>query len=116
MPIDIETFTQASNEELTEVTNAEKVVRFLAQNNDKAFTPAEIAAGTDVKRTSISTVLRRLKNRQLVQHKGDYWAIGEEERVRDAFQFHQTMEDLYERLGAEDIDEWREHAADDGHE
>ena len=116
MPIDIETFTQASNEELTEVTNAEKVVRFLAQNNDKAFTPAEIAAGTDVKRTSISTVLRRLKDRELVQHKGDYWAIGEEERVRDAFQFHQTMEDLDERFGAEDINEWREHAADNGHE
>lgn len=116
MPIDIETFTQASNEELTEVTNAEKVVQFLAQNNDKAFTPAEIVAGTDVKKTSISTVLRRLKDRELVQHKGDYWAIGDEERVRDAFQFHQTMKDIDERFGAEDIDEWREHAVNDKHE
>ncbi|RBI59756.1 TrmB family transcriptional regulator [halophilic archaeon] len=116
MPIDIETFTEANNEELTEVTNAEKVIRFLYQNNDKAFTPSEIAEGTGVKKTSISTVLRRLKDRELVQHKGDYWALGDEERVQDAFRFHQTMDDLDERFGAEDVDEWREHAVEDTHE
>ncbi|WP_458188881.1 MarR family transcriptional regulator [Haladaptatus sp. NG-WS-4] len=116
MPIDIKTFTEASNEELTEVTNAEKVIRFLYQNNDKAFTPSEIAEGTSVKKTSISTVLRRLKERELVQHKGDYWALGGEERVRDAFRFHQTMDDLDERFGAEDLDEWREHAAEEPQE
>lgn len=113
MPIDIETFDEASDEELTETTNAEKAVRFLVQNNDKAFTPAEIAKGAGVKKSSISTVLRRLEKRDLVQHKGDYWAIGDEERVRDAFRFHQTMEDLNERLGEEDMDDWREHAAGD---
>lgn len=116
MPIDIETFTEASDEELTEVTNAEKVVRFLYQNDDKAFTPSEIAEGAGVKKNSISTVLRRLRERDLVQHKGDYWAIGDEETVQDAFRFHRTMEDLDQRLGTEDIDEWREHAADDGNE
>lgn len=113
MPIDIETFTAASDEALTEVTNAEKVVRFLYRNNDKAFMPAEIAEGANVKRSSISTVLRRLNERSLVKHKGDYWAIGEEETIRDAFHLHQLMADLNERYGAEDIDEWREHAVTD---
>jgi transcription initiation factor IIE alpha subunit len=113
MPIDIETFSEASDKELTEATNGEKVVRFLSRNNDKAFTPSEIAEGTGIKKNSIGTVLRRLKNRELVQHKGDYWAIGDEQRVRDAYQFHQAMEDLDDRLGEEDLDEWREHAVDD---
>jgi Mn-dependent DtxR family transcriptional regulator len=103
MPIDIETFSEGSDEELTEVTNAEKVVRFLYRNNDKAFTPSEIAEGTGVKKNSISTVLRRLRQRDLVEHKGDYWAIGDEETVREAFQFHRIVEDLEDRFGAEDI-------------
>lgn len=116
MPIDIDTFTEASTEELSGITNAEKVIRFLYQNRDKAFTPSEIAEGTRVKKTSISTVLRRLEERESVQHKGDYWALGDEERVRDAYRFHQTMDDLDERFGAEDIDEWRQHAVEDANE
>ncbi|WP_211330679.1 MarR family transcriptional regulator [Halalkalicoccus subterraneus] len=116
MPIDIETFTDGSSEELTEVTNAEKVVRFLYRNNDKAFTPSEIAEGASIKKSSIGTVLRRLQDRELVQHKGDYWAIGDEQRVHEAFRFHRTITDLDERFGAEDLDEWREHAAEDSSE
>lgn len=116
MPIDIETFDEAGEDELTEPTNAEKVIRFLLRNNDKAFTPSEIADGAGVKKNSISTVLRRLRNRDLVRHKGDYWALGDEEQIRDAFTFHQIMEDLDERFGTEDVDEWRDHAAEDGEE
>ena len=116
MPIDIDTFTEASTEELSGITNAEKVTQFLYQNRDKAFTPSEIAEGTGVKKTSISTVLRRLEEREFVQHKGDYWALGDKERVQDAYRFHQAMDDLDERFGAEDIDEWREHAVEDAGE
>lgn len=116
MPIDIETFTEGSSEDLTEVTNAEKVVRFLYRNSDKAFTPSEIAEGASIKKSSIGTVLRRLQDRKLVQHKGDYWAIGDEQRVQDAFQFHRTISDLDERFGAEDTDEWREYAAEESPE
>jgi len=111
MPIDIETFSQSDEEELTAVTNAERVIRFLYRNDDKAFTPSEIADGTGVKKTSIGTVLRRLRERGLLEHKGDYWAIGDEQAVRDAFRFHRTMDALDERFGAEDLEEWRDHAA-----
>lgn len=116
MPIDIETFSEASDEELTEVTNAEKVVRFLVRNDDKAFTPSEIADGAGVKKNSISTVLCRLRERGLVKHKGDYWAIDDKERVKDAFQFHRTLDDLDDRFGAEDVNEWRDHAVADSDE
>lgn len=71
MPIDIETFTEASADDLIEVTNAEKVVRFLIRNYDKAFTPFEIPEGAGVKKNSIRTVLRRLEERDLMRHKGD---------------------------------------------
>lgn len=113
VPIDIDTFSEADGEELTEVTNAEKVVRFLFRNDDKAFTPSEISEGAGIKKNSIGTVLRRLRERDLVRHKGDYWAIGDEETVRDAFQFHRTVANLDDRLGQEDVDEWRAHAVDD---
>ena len=116
VPIDIDTFTEASTEELSGITNAEKVTQFLYQNRDKAFTPSEIAEGTGVKKTSISTVLRRLEEREFVQHKGDYWALDDKERVQDAYRFHQAMDDLDERFGAEDISEWREHAVEDAGE
>lgn len=113
VPIDIETFDRASEDELHEPTNGEKVVRFLVRESDKAFTPAEIAERAGVKKSSISTVLRRLEDRGLVRHKGDYWAIGDEETVRDAYDFHRVLEDLDERFGEEDLDEWRKHAAED---
>lgn len=113
MPIDIERFAEARDEELTDTTNAEKVVRFLVQHGDKAYTPAEIAEGAGVKRSSISTVLRRLENQDLVRHKGDYWAIGDIDRVTEAFRLHQVMEDLNERFGTEDLDEWRAAASED---
>lgn len=116
MPIDIEQFTEASDEELTEPTNAEKVVRFLFRHRDKAYTPAEIAEGAGVKKSSISTVLRRLRERQLVKHKGDYWAIDDENRVREAFAFHQVIADLDDRFGEEDLAEWREHASENSEE
>lgn len=114
MPIDIETFHEARDDELTEVTNAERVVRFLYRNDDQAFTPAEIAEGAGVKKSSISTVLRRLHERDLVRHKGDYWAIGDEEMIRDAVHLHRLLADLDEQAGAESLDEWREHAASEG--
>jgi len=112
VPIDIERFTEASEAELTELTNAERVVRFLYRYDDKAFTPSEIAEGAGVKNSSIGTVLRRLEQRDLVRHKGDYWAIGDEADVRDAVRFHQVLTDLDDQFGAEDMAEWREHAVD----
>ncbi|QSW97750.1 MarR family transcriptional regulator [Haloterrigena alkaliphila] len=112
MPIDIETFDERSSDDLQSVTNAEKVIRFLAANDDKAYTPSEIADRVDVKRNSLGTVLSRLEDRDLVRHKGDYWAIGDMETVRNAYEMHRIMESLNERYGEEDIEEWRAHAAE----
>ena len=116
MPIDIETFAKADDRELSRVTNAERVIRFLHDNREQAFTASEIADGTGVKSNSIGTVLRRLEERELVRHKGDYWALGDDDRVRQAYDFHRTLSALDEEYGAESEAEWREHATDEDRE
>lgn len=114
MPIDIETFDETDGERLSEPTNGKRVIRLLLNERDKAFTAAEIAERTAVKRSSVGTVLRRLESRGLVRHKGEYWALGDEEAVREAYDFHRTLEALDGRFGREDLEEWQQHAAERG--
>ncbi len=112
MAIDIETFENTPPEDLRELSNPEKVLQFLIANDDKAFKATEIAAGADVNENSISTVLGRLEDRDLVRHKGEYWAIGEVERIRSFERYRRATERLNERYGSEDKAEWRAHAPD----
>ncbi|RQG95760.1 winged helix-turn-helix domain-containing protein [Natrarchaeobius oligotrophus] len=113
MPIDIETFDGSSESELEGETNAERIITFLARNDDKAFTPSEIAEGSGVTKGSVSTVLSRLEDENLVRHKGKYWAIGDMDRVRDAYDLHRTVQRLNKQYGEEDLEEWKEHAVEE---
>lgn len=113
MAIDIETFETTPEADLRELSNPEKVLKFLLANDDRAFKATEIAAGTDVNENSIHTVLSRLEDRELVRHKGDYWAIGDRDRIRSFDRYRRATERLNERYGVEDKDEWRAHAAED---
>ncbi len=112
MPIDLDEFKESDEEELTKETNADRVLRFLSENPDKAFTQSEIRESTGVKKGSISVVLSRLEERGLVRHKGNYWAICDKERLASESSFRETAKAANERFGEEDMDEWLEHAAD----
>jgi len=113
MSIDIDEFETKSEDELTGSTNAERVLRFLVENDDRAFEPGTIARETGVDRNSIGAVLSRLEGRGLVRHKATYWAITDDsDRLRNAAAFDGTTRSLNERLGAEDPDEWQRHAAE----
>ena len=114
MPIDIETFERESGFEGSE-THGERIVRFLAANDDKAFRREEIASGTGIDPDTVSSVLSRLKKRNLVRHKPPYWAIGDYERVRAAMGDARDLETFDERLGPEEMDEWREAGSDEPH-
>ncbi|SDR39741.1 MarR family transcriptional regulator [Natronobacterium texcoconense] len=114
MPIDIETFERESEFD-SERTNAERILSFLLTNDDKAFRRQEIADATDIDPNAVSAVLSRLKERNLVRHKPPYWAVGDRERIRRAVDFSLSLETLNERLGTEDMDEWRDAAADGPH-
>ena len=118
MPIDIETFKEATSSQLerSEQTNADRVMRFLAAHPDQAFTQSEIRDATGVKAGSISVVLSRLEDRGLVRHKGNYWAIGEDDDVAAYTSLLESTRTANYRLGEEDMDEWLEHAVDEDDE
>ena len=114
MPVRIEEF------ETGELPNGpsvpEKVLTYLYANRDKAFTRSEVATGTDEDPNTVGTALSRLKQRDLVRHKGEYWAITEDlDRVRDAYELHTVTERLDEGDGGIDPDEWEAVAPDAPH-
>lgn len=114
MPIDIETFETESGFDPGE-TNAERIVRFLVRNDDKAFERGEIADATGIDPDAVSAVLSQLKDRNLVRHKPPYWAIGDRERLASATEFRRSLASLNETLGTEDMDNWRAAGTDDSH-
>ena len=82
MPISIEEFESTPGPELRKTgidsANAERVLTFLREHADEAFSPAEIRVETAVPRGSVCVVLSRLEDRGLVRHRGHYWAVGTE--------------------------------------
>jgi DNA-binding IclR family transcriptional regulator len=80
MPIGIDEFEEKSDGKINidGGTNADRVLRFLAENDDRAFTQSEIHDETGVKRGSVGAVLSRLEDAELVRHKGTYWAVTSE--------------------------------------
>lgn len=111
MPISIDEFDSRDSGERE--TNAERVVRFLARNRDKAYKAIELAEATDIHENSIHPVLNRLEERGLVRHKEPYWAIDDLEAVRDAMVFSSTTGFLDEALGPESREEWLSAAQQD---
>lgn len=83
MPIHIDRLDDEPEEilDLQEGTQPYRIIQFLAENHDKAFTQIEIHTETDINRGSVGAVLSRLEDRGLVRHRGRYWAIGEDDRL-----------------------------------
>lgn len=109
VPIDIERFEQEADLGSGE-THAIRVLRFLDANDDKAFRRGEIADETGIDPDTVSSVLHRLETRDLVRHKRPYWAIGDADRLREASATSESLAALNDRLGAEDMSEWRDAA------
>jgi len=82
------------------------VLGFLAANPDKAFTPSEIREATGIARGSIGVVLSRLEESDLVDHRGEYWAIGHETDAQKTLTGAGVARALTERFGPEDPEEW----------
>lgn len=109
MSIDIDRFEERSPEELSELSNPERVLAFLYENRNRAWKATEIAKRTEVNENSIHPVLSRLEERGLVRHKGPYWAItDDEDRLWRAYDLHRTTEQFDDLYGEERRDEWIE--------
>jgi len=83
MPISIDRFDEdpADALNLEEGTQPYRILQFLAENSDQAFTQTEIHESTSIKRGSVGSVLSRLEDRSLVRHRGRYWAIADDDRL-----------------------------------
>ena len=93
MPVSIDRFE--SDEHLSEPSIGERVIAHLASNNDKAFTRSEIADAIDANTNAVGSALTRLKDRELVRHRQQYWAITDDiERLRAANDLHLMLEEL----------------------
>lgn len=94
----------------------EQVLIYLYANRNKAFTRSEVATKIGADPNTAGTALSRLKQRDLVRHKNEYWAIIKHlDRVQDAYGLHSIMEQLTDEDGGIDADEWNAVAPDEPH-
>jgi protein required for attachment to host cells len=118
MPISKDRFEEiggnGNSDDPTPGTNAAKILSFLRNHPDKAFTQTEIADNTDVKAGSVGPTLTRLRDRGRVDHRGNYWRVSDHDRSVDAAT-GQTSATLAAREGDEEtpqMEAWQEHAVD----
>lgn len=83
MPINADRLDDGPEEvfEFGEGTQPHRILGFLAEHSEKAFTQTEIHETTGINRNSVGVALSRLEERALVVHKGKYWTIGDDDRV-----------------------------------
>jgi hypothetical protein len=102
--IDIDEFENAERDEFAEQNNTERILLFLDENKDRAWKAATIADELDLDRDTVSAILSRLKERELVRHKRPYWAITDDEgRLESAYQLHRYHETADEQYGEEHL-------------
>lgn len=77
MPINKRRFEQIGQTGAAPETNAERIVDFLTQHDEQAFTISEIHDRTNVTKGSVGPTLSRLNERGVVNHRANYWAISD---------------------------------------
>jgi len=116
MSIDRETFENAREDELAELSVPDQVLGFLAVHEDRAFEAQEIASQTGIEKSAVSTALSRLKGRNLVEHKATYWAVTDDaDRVEGYSGYERATALFNDQFGTEQEDSWREHAPNESH-
>lgn len=85
MPVDFEAHKPGNPRvDLSEGTNARRLLEFLLENPGVGYAPAELAEQTGVPRGSVGPTLKRLEEAGLVRHKEPYWAAAEDDRIAAA--------------------------------
>jgi predicted ArsR family transcriptional regulator len=106
--IDIEEFETADADDFAGRPDTERIVAFLAANDDRAWKTATVAEQLGLEADAVSAILSRLKERGLVRHKRPYWAItDDEDRLRAAYRLHRHHEAAAEQYGEERLAELR---------
>ena len=114
MPVSIDEFESGDLPEGPSVPK--QLITYLHKNRDTAFTRSEIATAIDEDPNTVGTALTRLKKRNLVRHRGQYWAITEDEqRVAAAYDLHNVSSQLDDADGGIDSEDWDAVAPDAPH-
>jgi hypothetical protein len=105
MPVSIDEFESGDLPEGPSVPK--QVITYLYTHRDAAFTRSEIATAIDEDPNTVGTALTRSKERNLVRHRGQYWAItDDEQRVAAAYDLHDASNRLDEADGGIDSEDW----------
>lgn len=109
MPIDIDRFEDVAA--LRDPPTSERIIRFLIEHDDSAYTRGEIADALDANPETVGTNLTRLKDRGLVRHREPYWAVTDDrDRAIKALRDRYDDAALTDLLGTEDWSDWIAHA------
>jgi len=85
MSITIEEFEATAGPEHRTIgvdrSNEDRVLSFLNERADEAFTPGEIRVAAEIPRGSVCVALARLEDRGLVRRRGHYWAVGSDAKA-----------------------------------
>ena len=102
--IDIDEFENA--DEFDSLTDTERIVLFLDENDGRAWKASTIAEHLELDPDTVSAILSRLKDRELVRHKRPYWAItDDEERLEAAYRLHRHHRAADRQYGGERLEE-----------
>ncbi|AUX09403.1 TrmB family transcriptional regulator [Halalkaliarchaeum desulfuricum] len=116
MPVDFETHEPGNPRvDLSEGTNARRLLEFLLKTPTVGYTPAELAKETGIPRGSIGPTLKRLESVGLVRHKEPYWAAAEDDRIAAAtaaFLGVEAVADTYSDDWYAENDGWAEELPD----
>jgi len=98
MPVRFDEYDPDENRiDLSEGTNANRILSFLLENPEYGFTPKEIHEATDVAQGSVSPTLLRLEDHGLVRHKGDQWAAASDEKIAAYQSTHVSLDAIADR-------------------
>jgi hypothetical protein len=96
-------------EDLSEGSDARRVLSFLDQHVEQAYTRAELADETGIPEEGLDSVLSRLEKQKLVVHRGEYWVV-DEHRVASLAGMSHGFAVSEERYPPEDMSGWGEYA------
>lgn len=119
MPMEIDEFEQA--EDGDDLTTGEAIVEFLLENDENAWKRSEIADKIERDPNTVATNLSRLKDRRLVRHRKNHWAITNNRgRLNEAIRFSNALSGLNEAFGPvleseEDAQAWSDSQPDELH-
>ena len=85
MPTDFGTLSEGDSPVIQAGTVEHTILTVLVHHTGEGLAPSEIAmkAGRDIQQGSIGPTLRRLAERDLVQHESPYWAATAELTIED---------------------------------